>query len=67
MKIKDIDPFLCTHMVYASAALNDDGSAVRLPDGYEDFQQYVLYMILDLYICIYTYLINSLDKIQLSS
>lgn len=43
MKLKDIDPFLCTHMIYASAALNDDGSAVKLPDGYEDFQQYVLY------------------------
>jgi hypothetical protein len=58
MKIKDIDPFLCTHMIYASAALNDDGSGVKLPDGYEDFQQDVLYMFLALYNCIHTYLIN---------
>ncbi|XP_063447727.1 putative chitinase 1 [Mytilus trossulus] len=40
LKPSDIDPFLCTHLIYASAALNDDGSAVKLPDGYDDFQQY---------------------------
>ncbi|XP_033739595.1 putative chitinase 1 [Pecten maximus] len=32
---EDIDPYLCTHVVFAYATLDDTGTQIRVPDGYE--------------------------------